>query len=175
MPLEAPSTEDIQKGLGVAEELRALGVRKILVIAAEQGWITEKKCCMEHCFSPGGRGWFVSVPALGLPRSPWEPTHEHAPRPKRSGGIREVHNAVLAHRRCNNVGHKLEALAEYLESIRLPEGGSLNPLAIEEAIEQHVAERTSRLGRYPRRRGSWKSAKSVAEKVHQDLKLNSGS
>lgn len=169
MTAPLPSQEDIRKGQQVAQDLRDLGVEKILIAAAEAGYITEKKCGMDHCFAPGGRGWFVQVRAVGFKRSPWEPTHEHAPLPKWRGGIREIDNAVLAHRRCNNIGHKLEALKAHLEQTPRPDGSSLDSRAIEIALNEHVAERYTRLGRYPRRRGSWKRARSVAQQAHDDL------
>ena len=154
----------------MAKELRALGVKGILLIAAEKDRITEKKCAMDHCFSPGGRDWFVPIRPLGVPRSPWEPTHEHAPLAKRRGGVREIGNVLLAHKRCNNVGYKLEALKEHLESIRLSDGSPLDAVAIEFAIEENVAERATHLGRYPRKRGSWKTARAVAQKAHEELR-----
>ena len=169
MRTSPPSWENIRKGQQVAQDLRELGVEKILIAAAEAGYITEKKCGMEHCFALGGRGWFVQVRAVGVKRSPWEPTHEHAPLPKWRGGIREIENAVLAHRRCNNVGHKLEALKDHLERTLRPDGRSLDSRAIEIAIHEHVAERYTRLGRNPRRRGSWRTARAVAQRAHENL------
>ena len=169
MRASPPSPEDIRKGQQVAQDLRELGVKKILIAAAEAGYITETKCGMKHCFAPGGRGWFVQVRAVGVQRSPWEPTHEHAPLAKWRGGIREIDNAVLAHRRCNNIGHKLEALKKHLEQTPRPDGSSLDSRAIEIAMLDHVAERNTQMGRYPRRRGSWRTTRAVAEKAHENL------
>jgi hypothetical protein len=86
----------------VAKELRRLGVKGILITAAEQGYITEVKCGMRKCRCPeelGGASHFVSVTEY----SDWNPTHEHAPRARRDGGQRTVDNSVLAHRLCNRI------------------------------------------------------------------------
>jgi hypothetical protein len=86
----------------VAKELRRLGVKGILITAAERGYITEVKCGMPKCFCPeelGGPWHFVSVTEY----SDWNPTHEHFPTPKRDGGQRTVENSVLAHRLCNRI------------------------------------------------------------------------
>jgi hypothetical protein len=68
----------------VAKELRRLGVKGILITAAELGYITEVKCGMRECFCPdqlGCASHFVSVTEY----SDWNPTHEHSPIPKRDG------------------------------------------------------------------------------------------
>lgn len=86
----------------MAKELRDLGVKGILITAAELGYITELKCGMRKCRCPeelGGASHFVSVTEY----SDWNPTHEHSPTPKREGGQRTVDNSVLAHRLCNRI------------------------------------------------------------------------
>ena len=86
----------------MAKKLRALGVKGILITAAERGYITEVKCGMPKCFCPEelGSAWhFVSVTEY----SDWNPTHEHFPIPKREGGQRTVDNSILAHRLCNRI------------------------------------------------------------------------
>jgi hypothetical protein len=58
--------------------LRALGVKGILIKAAEQGCITQLACKMPKCFCPeelGGAGYFEPVTEY----SDWNPTHEHFP------------------------------------------------------------------------------------------------
>ena len=90
----------------MAKELRRLGVKGILITAAEQGYITEVKCGMRKCRCPkelGGASYFVRVTEY----SDWNPTHEHFPLPKRDGGHRTVDNAILAHRLCNRIDHSL--------------------------------------------------------------------
>ena len=86
----------------MAKELRRLGVKSILITAAEAGYITKVKCGMPKCFCPeelGGASHFESVTEY----SDWNPTHEHFPTPKRDGGQRTVENSVLAHRLCNRI------------------------------------------------------------------------
>jgi hypothetical protein len=92
----------------VAKELRRLGVRGILITAAELGYITELKCGMPECFCPeelGGASHFVSRTEY----SDWNPTHEHSPIAKRDGGQRTVDNSILAHRLCNRIDYSKTA------------------------------------------------------------------
>jgi hypothetical protein len=97
---------DPERGRAVAAELRKLGVKGVLIQAAEQGYITQLACKMPKCFCPeelGGAGYFD--PATEY--SDWNPTHEHFPKSKKDGGHREVDNAVLAHRLCNRIDHSI--------------------------------------------------------------------
>jgi hypothetical protein len=112
---------DPARGAEVAKELRALGVKGILVTAAEAGYITELKCGMPKCHCPeqwGGRGYFES----GISEySDWSPTHEHFPRARRDGGHRTLENSVLAHRLCNRIDYSIFAKRSHkrdLERIR---------------------------------------------------------
>ena len=105
----------------MAKRLRALGVKGILVRAAELGYITEVKCGMPQCFCPeelGGVGYFA-------PRTnqwnDWEATLEHYPIAKLDGGRKAVDNAVLAHRLCNKLDHFIRhglSIEKDLERIR---------------------------------------------------------
>jgi hypothetical protein len=55
---------DPERGRAVAARLRALGVKGILIKAAEPGYITELACEMPECFCPeelGGAGYFEPV------------------------------------------------------------------------------------------------------------------
>jgi hypothetical protein len=90
----------------VATELRRLGVKGVLIDAAEQGYITEAACGMERCYCPEGASHFVRN-ADGW--SDWNPTHEHAPIAKRDGGHRTVENSILAHRFCNKIDYMISA------------------------------------------------------------------
>ena len=105
----------------VARELRALGVKGILVTAAERGYITRLRCGMPQCFCPeelGGAEYFEPVTG-GY--TDWSPTHEHFPRPKRAGGQRTLDNSVLAHRLCNRIDYSISigrSHARDLERIR---------------------------------------------------------
>ena len=98
-----------------------MGVKGILVQAAELGYITEVKCGMPECFCPeelGGAWHFESLPDG---HNDWNPTHEHFPLSKRDGGHRTVDNSVLAHRLCNRIDYSMavgRSHARDLERIR---------------------------------------------------------
>lgn len=104
----------------MAKCLKALGVKGILITAAERGHITEVKCGMPVCFCPeelGGASHFDPANEY----SDWNPTHEHFPRPKRHGGQRTLDNSVLAHRLCNRIDYSISigrSHARDLERIR---------------------------------------------------------
>jgi hypothetical protein len=96
---------DPVRGAEAARKLRALGVKGILIKAAELGYITEVTCGMPKCFCPeelGGAGYFER---RTHPWTDWEPTHEHFPIPKRDGGQRTLENTILAHRLCNKLDY----------------------------------------------------------------------
>jgi len=95
--------QDLERGRAVAAELKARGVKGILIKAAEQGYITELACKMPECFCPEELGGATHFEHVGL--SDWAPTHEHFPVPKRDGGRREVDNSILAHRLCNRIDY----------------------------------------------------------------------
>jgi len=120
---------------------------------------------MPYCFA-SDRDHFVSH---GLPLGPWMPTHEHFPLAKRLKGKREITNAVLAHRRCNNVGYKIEELREHLEALPSESGGPLRQEAIDAAIVDHVEQRRTADGRYPRNSGSRKRAITIARQTNRSL------
>jgi hypothetical protein len=97
-----------------------LGVKGILIKAAELGYITQVACRMPECFCPeelGGACHFDPV----SDQTDWSPTHEHFPRSKREGGHRTVDNAVLAHRLCNRIDYSIaigRSYASDLERVR---------------------------------------------------------
>ena len=96
---------DPVRGAAAARKLSALGVKGILIKAAELGYITEVRCWMPKCFCPeelGGAGYFER---RTHPWTDWEPTHEHFPIPKRDGGQRTLENTILAHRLCNKLDY----------------------------------------------------------------------
>lgn len=158
--------QEIEVGRKLAHELRdRYHVRGILAVSAEAGCITELRCAMPYCFA-SARDHFVPH---GLPLGPWMPTHEHYPLAKRFKGKREITNAVLAHRRCNNVGYKIEELRERLETLPSARGGPLRQEAIDAAIADHVEQRRSAAGRYPRNSGSRKRAIALARQTHESL------
>jgi hypothetical protein len=161
-----PTPGEISAGTEVAQKLRdRYHVRGVLITAARAGYISVLRCAMPYCFAEE-RDRFEP---LGRPVSPWMPTHEHFPLAKRFKGKREITNAVLAHRRCNNVGYKIEELRDYLEQLRRDDGKTLHPQAIEVAIRDHVDQRMAGQGRYPRKRGSRKRAVAIARQAHDSL------
>src|SRR4051794_30701384 len=90
----AQPQRDPERGRAVAARLKDLGVKGILLKAAEQGYIRELACKMPTCFCPeelGGRSYFEPVAA----KTDWIPTLEHFPIPKREGGRKAVDNAIL--------------------------------------------------------------------------------
>ena len=102
---------DPERGRAAAAKLKALGVKGILIEAAEQGYITQLACKMPECFCPeelGGACYFEPVTnEWGDWRSDWMPTLEHFPVSKKEGGKAAVDNAILAHRLCNRLDHSL--------------------------------------------------------------------
>jgi hypothetical protein len=98
---------DPERGRAVVAKLKALGVKGILIKAAEQGYITQLACKMPECFCPeelGGACYFEPVTAE---LSDWMPTHEHFPLSEREGGKVAVDNAILAHRLCNRIDYSI--------------------------------------------------------------------
>ena len=102
---------DPERGRAAAAKLKALGVKGILIKAAEQGYITQLACKMPECFCPeelGGACHFEPVTNDWSDwRSDWMPTLEHFPVYKKDGGKAAVDNAILAHRLCNRLDHSL--------------------------------------------------------------------
>src|SRR4051795_11122489 len=90
---------DPERGRAIGAELKALGMKGILITAAEQGSITQLACRMPKCFCPeelGGASYFDPVtPEL----SDWMPTVEHFPISKRMGGKEAVDNVIPVLRR----------------------------------------------------------------------------
>lgn len=108
---------DPERGRAAALKLKSLGVKGILISAAEQGYITQVACKMPECFCPeelGGACYFEPV----SPELPdWMPTHEHFPRTKRGGGLRSVDNTVLAHRLCNRIDYSITVGRPYAKDL----------------------------------------------------------
>jgi hypothetical protein len=121
---------DSERRRAVVEQLKALGVRGILLIAAEEGLIPSVACQMPTCLCPeelGGRTYFEPVP----PELPdWMPTHEHSNTKKAEGGQRTLENTLLAHRLCNRVDYAKSAGRPYAKDLERVEA------ARRKAIEQ---------------------------------------
>ncbi|MCZ4495413.1 MAG: hypothetical protein JWP53_4344 [Conexibacter sp.] len=112
---------DPERGRAVAADLRRLGAKKILIRAAEQGYITELACKMPTCFCPEELGGATYFEAVTAELSDWMPTHEHFPVSKQDGGREAVDNAILAHRLCNRIDYSIRvgrSHARDLERIR---------------------------------------------------------
>ena len=111
---------DPERGRAAAAKLKALGVKGILIKAAEQGYITQLACKMPECFCPeelGGACYFEPVPASE--RLDADP--RALPAPKREGGRKAVDNAILAHRLCNRIDYSISVGRSYardLERVR---------------------------------------------------------
>ena len=96
---------DPVRGAEAARALKDLRAKRILIRAAELGYITEVTCGMPECSCPeelGGRRYFEKVSAE---LSDWSPTNEHFPVPKREGGKESPDNTILAHRLCNRLDY----------------------------------------------------------------------
>jgi hypothetical protein len=114
---------DPERGRAAAAKLKELGVKGILIKAAEQGYITQLACKMPECFCPeelGGACYFEPVTT----KSDWMPTHHNFPLSKRDGGHRLVDNAILAHRLCNRIDYSISVRGRPnprdLERVRKP-------------------------------------------------------
>lgn len=83
----------------VADQLRALGVKGVLVRMAERGQLLALKCEMPQCYHHKGRGAFDPVPARP---NKWAPSADHYPILKSAGGKLRPENVRLAHVWCNN-------------------------------------------------------------------------
>jgi len=98
-----------------------LGVKGILITAAELGYITQVTCRMPECFCPEELGGACYFEPVTHPATDWMATHEHFPRSNREGGHRSPDNAVLAHRLCNRIDYSITVGRSYgrdLERVR---------------------------------------------------------
>jgi hypothetical protein len=98
---------DPERGRAAAAALRALGAKRILIKAAEQGYITQVACKMPECFCPEELGGACYFEPVTNDLSDWMPTVEHFPVYRKDGGKETVDNVVLAHRLCNRLDHSL--------------------------------------------------------------------
>lgn len=84
----------------VAERLKALGVRGVLIDMAKNGQILRLRCEMPTCYCPNGREDFDSRNA---PKREWSPNPDHHPTLKMDRGQLKPWNVRLAHVYCNNM------------------------------------------------------------------------
>lgn len=123
---------DPERGRAAAAKLKALGAKRILIKAAEQGYITQLACKMPECFCPeelGGACYFEPVTA---DLSDWMPTVEHFPLSKREGGKEAVDNVILAHRLCNRIDYSIRDGRSYARDLKRISK------AREDAIRRHL-------------------------------------
>jgi hypothetical protein len=118
-------------GKTVADELRRLGTKGVLVRMAERGQLIELRCEMPKCYCPKGRGHFDPKSDS---REAWAPSADHYPRLKADGGHLVPWNVRLSHRRCNQRDYSwrtkirrmlekemtLDEIAETLNETRVP-------------------------------------------------------
>jgi hypothetical protein len=83
----------------VADQLRAFGVKGVLVQMAERGQLLALRCEMPQCYHHKGRGAFDPVTT---PRTKWAPSPDHYPILKSAGGQLVPENVRLSHVWCNN-------------------------------------------------------------------------
>src|SRR3989440_6816601 len=143
---------DPERGRAAATRLKALGVKGILIKAAELGYITQVACKMPECFCPEELGGACYFEPVTHPGADWMPTHEHFPIPKRDGGRRSPDNTILAHRLCNRIDYSIlvgRSYARDLERVRIAreaavEGAaSCDPGRSEHPVRPTVAESRS--------------------------------
>src|SRR5256714_6381124 len=109
---------DPERGRAVATELKKLGAKRILIKAAEQGYITQLACKMPKCFCPEELGGACYFEPVTVELSDWMPTHEHSPLSKREGGKETVDNAILAHRLCNRIDYSISVGRSYASDLK---------------------------------------------------------
>ena len=121
----------------VADQLRALGVKGVLVRMAERGQLLALKCEMPQCYHHKGRGAFDPVTT---PSTKWGPSSDHYPILKSAGGKLVPENVRLSHIWCNNrdygwrtqirtllaKGKSLAEIAEALNSKGVPPAHGTN-------------------------------------------------
>jgi hypothetical protein len=86
-------------GGSIADQLRALGMKGVLVQMAERGQLLALKCEMPQCYHHMGRGAFDPVTT---PRTKWAPSPDHYPILKSTGGHLVPENVRLSHTWCNS-------------------------------------------------------------------------
>ena len=93
-----PTSPEALIGDTLADRLRGLGTRGVLVQMAQRGQMIELRCEMPKCYCHKGRGYFEPKSAS---RTAWAPSADHYPRLKMHGGHLTPDNVRLGHRLCN--------------------------------------------------------------------------
>jgi hypothetical protein len=91
-------TNSSKEDPSVADELRRLGMKGVLVQMAERGQLLALKCEMPQCYHHKGRGAFDPVTTT---RTKWAPSPDHHPTLRSAGGHLRPDNVRLAHVECN--------------------------------------------------------------------------
>jgi recombinase len=126
-----PAANSAAMAMRIADQLRAWGVRGVLVQMAERRQIIELRCEMPQCYCHKGRKYFE---LKTTPLSKWAPTPDHYPILKSAGGQLRPDNVRLAHYLCNQrdylwrtrikamlaKGMALEEIAESLNRKKVP-------------------------------------------------------
>jgi hypothetical protein len=86
----------------IADQLRALGVKGVLVQMAGRGQLLALRCEMPQCYHHEGRGVFDPVTT---PLTKWAPSPDHYPILKSAGGRLLPENVRLSHVWCNNLDY----------------------------------------------------------------------
>ena len=121
----------------VADELRRLRVKGVLLQMAERGQLLAVKCEMPRCYHHKGRGAFDPVTTT---RTKWAPSPDHYPTLKSAGGHLVPENVRLSHTECNQrdynrrkqigmllaKGKSLAEIAETLNRKRVPPAHGTN-------------------------------------------------
>jgi hypothetical protein len=82
----------------IADQLRDLNVKGVLVRMAESGQLLEVKCEMPQCYHEKGRHEFEP---LSTERKEWAPSRDHYPILESAGGKLVPENVRLSHTECN--------------------------------------------------------------------------
>ena len=146
----APRRAGAEAGMDdtVADQLRALGTRGVLVQMARRGQLIELRCEMPTCYCHKGRRYFEP---RATPLPAWAPSPDHYPRLKADGGHLVPWNVRLSHVLCNRQdygwririramlekGASLEEIAETLnqKQIRRPHGSAKwSPASVRKAF-----------------------------------------
>ena len=130
-------TNSSKEDPSVADQLRELGVKGVLVQMAERGQLLDLKCEMPQCYHHKGRGAFDP---LTTKRTKWAPSRDHYPILKSAGGKLRPENVRLSHTECNQRdynrrkqigtllanGKSLDEIAETLNRKRVPPAHGTN-------------------------------------------------
>jgi hypothetical protein len=104
----------------IADQLRAYGVRGVLVQMAERGQIIELRCEMPQCYCHKGRKYFEP---RTTPLRKWAPSPDHYPILKSAGGQLRPENVRLSHVLCNrrDYGWRMKIKAMLAKGMALEE------------------------------------------------------